>query len=244
MHAASRYGEKTPGRPQLEGVPTSAPDPWSIPVCCWDAHRNSGALNDATYPSRQQPFSDLVFEYEGHDVRVAGTPESPLFVAADVCRVLGISNPSQAMARLDDDEHILISNEGASNGLPVHAVTESGLYSLILGSRKPEARAFKRWVTHEVLPAIRKTGRYAVNLSPAEQLLAQAQMLVEQERRQRELEVRTQAIELRVATVEQAGSESFLMELDPLYADVIVDRYQRSLALPPCWNEPANRRFR
>lgn len=143
-----------------------------------------------------------VFEYEGHGVRVAGTPESPLFVAADVCRVLGIGNPSQAMARLDNDEHTLISNEGASNGLAVQAVTESGLYSLILGSRKPEARAFKRWVTHEVLPAIRKTGRYAVNLSPAEQLLAQAQMLVEQEHRQRELETRTQAIEHRVATVE------------------------------------------
>lgn len=143
-----------------------------------------------------------VFEYEGHGVRVAGTPESPLFVAADVCRVLGIGNPSQAMARLDDDEHTLISTEGASNGLPVQAVTESGLYSLILGSRKPEARAFKRWVTHEVLPAIRKTGRYAVNLSPAEQLLAQAQMLVEHERRQRELETRTQAIEHRVAIVE------------------------------------------
>ena len=143
-----------------------------------------------------------VFEYEGHGVRVAGTPESPLFVAADVCRLLGIGNPSQAMARLDDDEKGIISNDTPSGDQRMLCVTESGLYSLILGSRKPEARAFKRWVTHEVLPAIRKTGRYAVNLSPAEQLLAQAQMLVEHERRQQELEIRTQAIEHRVATVE------------------------------------------
>ncbi len=143
-----------------------------------------------------------VFEYEGHNVRVAGTPESPLFVAADVCRVLGIGNTSQAMARLDEDEKGIILHDTPSGDQKMLCVTESGLYSLILGSRKPEARAFKRWVNHEVLPTIRKTGRYAVNLSPAEHLLAQAQMLVEQERRQRELENRTEAIEHRVATVE------------------------------------------
>ena len=153
-------------------------------------------------PASQGSSLAQVFEYDGGSVRVAGSVESPLFVAADVCRALGIGNPSQAVARLDEDERTLISIEGASNGLPVQAVTESGLYLLILGSRKPEAKAFKRWVTHEVLPAIRKTGRYAQDLSPAEQLLAQAQMLVEQERRQQVLEARTENIEHRVATVE------------------------------------------
>ena len=83
-----------------------------------------------------------VFEYEGHNVRVAGTPESPLFVAADVCRVLGIGNPSQAMARLDEDEKGIILNDTPSGDQKMLCVTESGLYSLILGSRKPEARAF------------------------------------------------------------------------------------------------------
>ncbi|MFM2094102.1 MAG: hypothetical protein RIS70_1226 [Planctomycetota bacterium] len=143
-----------------------------------------------------------VFEYEGHGVRVAGTPELPLFVAADVCRTLGIGDTSRAIERLDDDEKGTSSIRTPGGTQQMLCVTESGLYSLILGSRKPEARAFKRWVTHEVLPTIRKTGRYAVDLSPAEHLLAQAQMLVDQERRQRALESRTNAIENRVAVVE------------------------------------------
>ncbi len=143
-----------------------------------------------------------VFEYEGNGVRVAGTPDEPLFVAADVCRVLGISQTATAMQRIDDDERgvALINTPGGVQEMA--CVNESGLYSLILGSRKPEAKAFKRWVTHEVLPSIRKTGRYSVNMSPAEHLLAQAQALVEQERRQAALESRTEAIEDRMTTVE------------------------------------------
>ena len=86
----------------------------------------------------------------------------PWFMAADVCAVLGISNPSQAMKRLDEDEQALISNEGISRGNDqVNIVNESGLYSLVLGSRKPEAKRFKKWVTAEVLPSIRKTGAYS-----------------------------------------------------------------------------------
>lgn len=82
----------------------------------------------------------------------------PWFVAADVCRALGLGNSSMAISKLDEDERTLILIEGASNGLPVNAVNEPGLYSLVLGSRKPEAKAFKRWITHEVIPSIRKTG--------------------------------------------------------------------------------------
>lgn len=84
----------------------------------------------------------------------------PWFVAADVCRALGLGNSSMAISKLDEDERTLILIEGASNGLPVNAVNEPGLYSLVLGSRKPEAKAFKRWITHEVIPSIRKTGGY------------------------------------------------------------------------------------
>ncbi len=79
----------------------------------------------------------------------------PWFVAADVCRALGLGNSSMAISKLDEDERTLILIEGTSNGLPVNAVNEPGLYSLVLGSRKPEAKAFKRWITHEV---IHKTG--------------------------------------------------------------------------------------
>ena len=90
-------------------------------------------------------------------IRTTVKDGAPLFVAADVCRALEIGNPSQAITRLDSDETTLISNEG---GREINAVTESGLYALVLGSRKPEAKAFKRWITHDVLPTIRQTGGY------------------------------------------------------------------------------------
>ena len=81
----------------------------------------------------------------------------PWFVAADVCRALEIQNVTQAMERLDDEERAMfnIGRQGET-----HIVNESGLYTLILGSRKPEAKRFKKWVTGDVLPSIRKTGAY------------------------------------------------------------------------------------
>lgn len=86
----------------------------------------------------------------------------PWFVAKDVCDVLGLNNVSQALTRLDDDEKSSITLNDGTPGTPNKAiVSESGLYSLILASRKPEAHEFKRWVTHEVLPTIRKHGIYA-----------------------------------------------------------------------------------
>ena len=81
----------------------------------------------------------------------------PWFVAADVCKALEIGNPSQAIARLEDDEKMiaLISNEGNKRGNPnMTVVNEPGLYTLILSSRKPEAKVFKRWVTSEILPYV------------------------------------------------------------------------------------------
>ena len=93
-------------------------------------------------------------------IRTLTIDGEPWFVAADVCRALEIGNPTDAMRRLDADERTLVSIEGASNGLPVNVVNEPGLYTLILGSRKPEAKAFRRWITHEVLPNIRKHGVY------------------------------------------------------------------------------------
>lgn len=96
-------------------------------------------------------------------VRVLGTPDAPMFVAADVCRILGIANVSDALSRLDVDEMTLVSTEGQKGrggARSLNAVTESGMWALVLSSRKPAARAFRRWVTGEVLPAIRRTGRY------------------------------------------------------------------------------------
>ena len=137
-----------------------------------------------------------------NDVKIFENPEfgrvrttvidgEPWFVAVDVCHALDIGNPSDALNRLDDDERTLVSIEGASNGKPVNGVNEPGLYSLVLGSRKPEAKAFKRWITHEVIPAIRKTGGYHVPQSPAEQmaqgLLAAQKLLAEKDKRIEEM---------------------------------------------------------
>ncbi len=104
----------------------------------------------------------VVFNFTSQALRVVMREGEPWFVAADVCAALTVGNPSQALTRLDDDEKTLISNEGQEfQGAPTMTViNESGLYSLILSSRKPEAKKFKKWVTSEVLPAIRKTGGY------------------------------------------------------------------------------------
>ena len=97
------------------------------------------------------------------EIRTALIENEPWFVAVDVCRALEIGNSSQAISRLDADEKMitLISNEGNKRGNPnMTVVNEPGLYTLILSSRKPEAKAFKRWIAHDVIPMIRKTGGY------------------------------------------------------------------------------------
>lgn len=105
----------------------------------------------------------MPFDYEGREIRVVKDEQGdPWFVAADVCAVLQLPETHKAVARLDDDEkdRNSIPTPGGSQSMTV--VSESGLYNLVLGSRKAVAKRFKRWVTHEVLPAIRKTGSYAV----------------------------------------------------------------------------------
>ena len=122
--------------------------------------------------------TDLIKNFDGHDVRVVGTPENPLFVAADVCAVLGLNNVSMALEPLDADEKITISNADGNPraGIPHQflAVTESGLYHLIFKSRKESAKRFRRWVTEEVLPAIRRDGLYLPTAPPTEDIGARA----------------------------------------------------------------------
>jgi prophage antirepressor-like protein len=109
------------------------------------------------------------FAFNSQAIRTAGTPEEPLFVTKDVCNVLGISKYRDALARLDDDEGCRIKVDTPGGEQEMSAVTESGLYSLILRSNKPKAKQFKRWVTHRVLPSIRKEGYYG-NKKKIEQL--------------------------------------------------------------------------
>lgn len=95
------------------------------------------------------------------EIRTTIKDGAPLFVAADVCRALEIQNHKDAIKRLDDDEKSgVVLTDPHGRPQETNCVTESGLYSLVLGSRKPEAKAFKRWITHEILPTIRKTGGY------------------------------------------------------------------------------------
>ena len=91
------------------------------------------------------------------EVRTVMVSDEPWFVAADVCKALELSNPTVAVSRLDEDERAKFNLGRQGEGT---IINEAGLYSLILGSRKPEAKVFKRWITHDVIPAIRKTGGY------------------------------------------------------------------------------------
>lgn len=117
-------------------------------------------------PKAANSNSSIVpFDFEGDGVRVLDRSGVPWFVLVDVCAVLGIVNPSQAASRLDVDEKGSIRNPevtpaGGNPNLTI--INESGLYSLILTSRKRNAKRFKKWVTAEVLPSIRKTGGYGV----------------------------------------------------------------------------------
>ena len=133
------------------------------------------------------------------EVRTIAKDGEPWFVAADVCKALEIGNPTDAIRRLDTDERTLVSIEGASNGLPVNAVSEAGLYTLVLGSRKPEAKAFKRWITHEVIPTIRRHGAYATEttiesiIADPESGIKLLQALKAEQERRKEAEVIAEA---------------------------------------------------
>ena len=108
----------------------------------------------------------MIFENEQFGrVRTVNMGGEPWFVAVDVCNTLNINNPTAALSRLEDDERMTLSlSEGHSGqrggARKLNAVNEFGLYTLILRSRKPEAQAFRRWITHEVIPSIRKNGAY------------------------------------------------------------------------------------
>lgn len=118
------------------------------------------------------------FDFKGAPLRtLTDKAGEPWFVAKDVCDILEISNPSDALKRLDDDERsrFNLGRQGETN-----IVNEAGLYVLVLGSRKPEAHEFKRWVTHEVLPSIRKHGGYMAGqerMTPEQMALASMRWL-------------------------------------------------------------------
>lgn len=157
------------------------------------------------------------FDFKGSSLRTL-TDEAgePWFVAKDVCDILGMSNPSMAVTALDKDEVAQIDpkdylgSENRSNQA-VNIVSEPGLYKLIMRSRKPEAKEFQRWVTHEVLPQIRKTGGYIPTSETDDDMtiLAKAVMIG-----QRTMEAQKQQI---------ASQQSRIVELEPKarFADAV-----------------------
>ena len=131
-------------------------------------------------------MNDLqIFIYSGAQLRTIQQPDGLWWVLRDVCQVLGLDSPHKVAERLDDDEkgRNLIPTPGGKQEMTI--INEPGLYSVILRSDKPEAKAFKRWVVHEVLPSIRKTGSYGMN-TEALQELAEINRQLEQYRQRYE----------------------------------------------------------
>lgn len=123
-----------------------------------------------------------MFSFENTSIRTLGTPELPLFVAIDVATALGYKNPKVAPAQHVDPEDLIKQEitDKLNRIQVVNCVNESGLYALIFGSKLESAKRFKRWVTSEVLPAIRKTGRYEAptTITPAEQRAIQREVAI------------------------------------------------------------------
>ena len=161
-----------------------------------------------------------IFENEQFGkIRTAGTSEEPLFCLADVCRVLELGNPSQVKTRLGD---ALISNEAILDSLgrtqQAVFVNEDGLYDVILDSRKPEARTFRKWITSEVLPSIRKTGQYNVFKIP--QTYAEALRLAADQ--QEQIEYQQKQIEANTKEIVELNGAIAMMQPKVSYVDAIL----------------------
>ncbi|ODH00238.1 hypothetical protein A4S05_34115 [Nostoc sp. KVJ20] len=111
-----------------------------------------------------------IFSFESHEIRFVGTATEPWWIAQDICKVLELDDVSKAVSRLDGDEKLIRTLHVSGQGRETLCVNESGLYSLVLTSRKAQAKRFKKWLTSEVIPTIRKTGTYSVNAKSQSQL--------------------------------------------------------------------------
>lgn len=134
------------------------------------------------------------FEFKSNEVRTTVIDGVIWFVAKDVCSILDIGNHRQAVTRLDDDEIGVISNDTNKGSREMIAVNESGLYGLVLSSRKPEAREFQRWIRKEVIPAIRKHGGY-LTPSKIEDLLDNPDTIIQMATRLKEEREKRLALE-------------------------------------------------
>lgn len=147
-----------------------------------------------------------IFNYAEQEVRIVMIESEPWFVVTDICACLGLENVSRAVASIDREDTVqckVIDKIGRQQS--VYCVNEGGLYNLIFKSEKDEAKAFKRWVTHEVLPSIRKTGKYELqkdSLTAMTLMRQQLDYLIEHEKQLREHKEKLENHETRIAEIE------------------------------------------
>ena len=156
------------------------------------------------------------FQFEGREVRTIMQDGEPWFVLADVCKVLEIGNTTMAKRRIDDADKGVNTIETPGGKQQVGVVNESGLYDVILDSRKPQAKAFRRWVTSEVLPSIRKHGAYMTPAKIEEALLNPDTLIQLATTLKEERQKRIEAEAMRAAAIEgKERAEARALELAP-----------------------------
>lgn len=174
-----------------------------------------------------------LFNFEQSSVSVLTIEDKPWFVAKEVATILGYADPSMMLKHVDDEDKQTINPQKSgsvemteafgSNTFKLSIINESGLYACIFGSHKPEAKEFKKWVTSEVLPSIRKTGSYSVQqLTPGQLLKLQAEALISVELKQQEQEQQLLKHDSRLNTIEQRfqKADEVLKQLPPATVDV------------------------
>jgi prophage antirepressor-like protein len=175
--------------------------------------------------SQPIPTTILTFPVTQQQVRMVGTPDRPEWVAADVCKVLGIANVSYALREFDDTEKGSIVN----NYTPLLTVTEAGLYRLVLVSRKPAALAFKRWLCHEVIPSLRKYGCYPPPKNPGNPTALMLHRLADSIERQERLEWEQAQLTRRLDDVAEKVRD---MDGDTRYRTVLAYGREKGIDMP------------
>lgn len=155
-----------------------------------------------------------IFNYQSNEVRTVKMDGEPWFVLKDVCNILNINNASDVYNRLDDDEKGVAQIDTLGGRQKMSTVNESGLYHVILRSDKPEAAPFRKWVTSEVLPSIRKNGGY----------IAGQEQLTPQELMAKALMVAQKTLADREARISELTVQNNIMDPKAEYFDELVDR--------------------
>ena len=164
------------------------------------------------------------FEFENITVRTSTDNDQTWFVGVDICSILGYEKAAQAIEKLDEDEKKLeLVKQGPAQRRRSWMINESGLYSLILTSRKPEAKAFKRWITHDVIPAIRKAGRYSLPQIEAHEAQTQSFIAKIEEEKLRGMEFKVLLNESKKSESELTSQLMQHLKKDPAQLDMFLN---------------------